>query len=223
MQHLPEYDEDGVKKVPTQSTKPVDMHVGDAPTAPAAAKSEIQVIPCDPLVEATLNQVEKDFICNFQTSLMYKAFCFTEPYGSMYNGSPFNDAPDLVSAIKSEDWPFRVEIDCVQEGGIAVIQRVKLIYGNKWEAGHPNSRSLLRPSIKPLHENLNGAKIVKIDVEKRLRWIRLVLSDGEKLTAGSRAAETETWSFTVPRGCQGLKGFWGRDGDKLERLGFIWG
>ncbi|KAF1836075.1 hypothetical protein BDW02DRAFT_567402 [Decorospora gaudefroyi] len=141
----------------------------------------------------------------------------------MYSGSPFNDAPDLVSAVTPDDWPVRVEIDSVQNDGESGIQRIKFTYGNKWSLSHPSTYNLLKKRTNPLHENLGGAKIIKFRVEKRLRWIGLHLDNGTKLTAGSRTVtDDEILDFNVPAGCKGLKGFWGRDTDKIERLGLIW-
>lgn len=216
-----EYNSDGTKVPRTaKSNVPDPKHetVGQPESTP-----RITVIPCDPLVSVTLNQYEKDFLGNSDPS-KYAGLRFVEPFGSIYNGSAFNDALDLVGgATQAEDWPSRVEVDCTKEEGSVMLTRFRFVYSNGWSVGHPAARSSSRAVTSQLNEDLKGAKIVRVKVEKRLRWIAFKLSNSKNLSAGLCPDDAEVWTFDLPEGCQGLKGFWGRESDKLERLGLIWG
>lgn len=215
-----EYNPDGTE-TPRKAAKESSSKE-ENPSVPASGP-KIAVIACDANAAASLNQFEKDFLVNSDPS-QYENLRFVEPFGSMYNGSPFNDALDIAGgATKATDWPSRIEIDCLKEDGSIVISRIKMIYSNGWNLAHPAAQNSSPPLISPLYEGLKGAKIVRVKVERKLRWIAFKLSSGENLSAGLCPEGAEVLTFELPEKCTGLKGFWGRAGDKLERLGLIWG
>ncbi|KAF2994068.1 hypothetical protein E8E13_002557 [Curvularia kusanoi] len=216
-----EYNSDGTQ-VPSESTATKPSSEKDAPPTPET-KPRIAVIPCDAKAATTLNQYEKDFLANSDPS-KYESLRFVEPFGSMYNGSAFNDALDIAGgATQAADWPSRIEIDCAKEDGSIVISRIKFMYSNGWSFAHPTAQASPISVASSLYEELKGAKIIRVEIEKRLRWIAMKLSNGKLLSAGVCPHGAEVWTFELPENCNGLKGFWGRAGDKLERLGLVWG
>lgn len=177
---------------------------------------------CNPAILPSLNQNEVDFVTNPKNAETYKAFHFGQPIGSLYGGTSFNDAPDLLNAVGADEWPTRLEIAATSEN---LVHRIKLIY-SKFTSSHTAQHVPYKAgSVGNVRETIPAnAKIIKISFADRLTYIAVELSNGRKYACGFRPTDPEALTVcTLPEGCKGLKGFWGRDGLTLERLGPIWG
>lgn len=202
---------------------------GETPSPAAPPPPPPAFVPtlCSLAIIPNLNATERDFINSPENSERYKQYRFSEPYGNMYVGTPFNDSPFLLAETQAANFPTRIEIDVTKEG---LLHRFKLAYGTGFESSHPRADITYEPGNFQLRQALGPtARIVKLRMEKRMRWAAVWLRDGESkkivvYAAGATSVGDEgILDYDVPGGCSGLKGFWGRDGAKLERIGCIWG
>ncbi|KAK4870831.1 hypothetical protein LT330_000068 [Penicillium expansum] len=212
----------------TPAVKPAEKSVeqpietGLSQQAPPPSLESASVTLCDPAILSHLNQNEVDFVTNAKNAELYKAFYFGRPVGNLYGGSFFNDAPDLLNAVGADEWPTRLEMDATSEN---FVHRIKLVYP-KFTSSHAAEHSPFSAGgVANVRETLPAnAKIVEIRFTERLTYVAVELSNGRKYACGTRPSNAAALiTFSVPEGFKGLKGFWGREGHSLERIGPIWG
>lgn len=182
---------------------------------------------CTPAVEAEMCADELEFVSSSRNKSEFRSYRFDMPCGSA-TGLYFNDATELQTA--SEAWPTRIDINFINWG-----PREYPIVG--WYCIRVGQVTLLRgkqagPVIQTLSMDLSqGEFITKVKLAEEnsckegVPWIMYVeveTSQGRVNSAG-HALGHHIIEGTPPAGFLGLKGFYGRHGEVVDRMGAIWG
>ena len=192
------------------------------PPLPPAAPESL----CIPEVLAALGVEEKSFMESPDNQRDYEDYRFDMPCGSV-GGGFFNDAKELHGTMVPEIWPRRLEIVLVSWGNGPIIgwlmvhyDQVRLTHGND----HGNA-------FGTLAINLNeGEYITRIKMSKGthicgvegVMFVEVGTSQGRVERVGSDRG-LDTTECVPPQGFLGLKGFFGWQGEVIDRLGAIWG
>ncbi|KAF3190642.1 hypothetical protein TWF788_008163 [Orbilia oligospora] len=194
--------------------------------------SSFTFAPPSVLTDANPND-EKEFFTRANKDRAYSRLQLSEALGSNIGGTSFNCAHQLVKhTADSMPWPtlLVVRLSTSKSLGLDnrsfVITHVKTQYSNE-EVIEQGSTDLKRKQ-EHWFEIEEGTYIVKGTFSVKegvgLGYMQLMLSNGEEIEVDGHLKEPLT-SLVVeaPEGFLGARGFWGREGGIIDRLGLVWG
>ncbi|KAG5634707.1 hypothetical protein H0H81_001045 [Sphagnurus paluster] len=151
-----------------------------------------------------------------------------DPVGGPH-GDPFNDIPRVLGG----------SLASVAKLTSITIRGAKRVDGISYTVKNPNGASTTTThggnGGDPATLNLNaGERIVKVEAcsdtyssRTRVFFLKFTTSSGRTLQNGKASGDCATSTIPTDAGAGGaqwgLVGFWGRDGEELDRIGAIWG
>lgn len=187
---------------------------GGAPPAPL----------CTPDIEATLTDDMKGFVSSEANKKTYTSFKFGRHVGST-GGGTYNDAITLQSAMVPVHWPRRIELSTIWWQDHEIVRFIRIMY-DQTQLTHGTDGTTRSSASLDLAED---ERIVKIKMVKGNRtwdldgvaYLELSTSAGQTVKIGAENG-TEMVEQTPYDGCVGLKGFYGGNGDVIDRIAPIW-
>ena len=194
-------------------------------TIEAAAPTEISPL-CTPEVEAMMTPHERKFVTSLEEKSKFRSYRFDMPCGSA-GGSPFNDAADLQTITIPSTWPRQLEINLVQYewGKHPFVGWYEIHYSQLIlrRGDHTRETSVGRLSISLSEgEFITKVRLAVGENACGVSYVEVVTSQGRVESVGD-AHGRHIIEGTPPNGFLGLKGFYGRHGGVLDRMGAIWG
>lgn len=226
--------EDLRKKVEAQ-VQQVQEAVKSLPAAPSTAAPANRFMEPPPPVlydatsGSTLNSHEHSYLDNEANRKAWQKYRFGIARGCFEedDGGCFNDCTALEATSVPTTWPTRIEIKMVWwRQPNAVVGSFKVIYSNTQLSHGATGLPLVYTLTLDLAE---GERVTKIRMSNGpLVWehygvsfVELTTNLGTVRSIGR--AEGDVIETSVYDGCEGLKGFYGKSGDMVDRMGPIWG
>lgn len=204
----------------------------------AASMSSQTVIAsalCTSDVEAHLSNTERAFMNSMDNKRRFAAYRFDIPCGApgvSFLSAAFNDAETLACSRVPDTFPKRLEINMVYWGweeSELIVGRIEIVYDQMQPAQIIHGRRQGN-ALQTLALDFNrGEYVIRVRMakgimdlgEKGLSFIEVTTNQGRMEMVGREAGEI--MDTIVPVGMTGLKGFYGRQGGVVDRLGVIWG
>ncbi len=192
-----------------------------APPAPSAAPI------CADHIIPHLNAAEQAFVNSDDNRRRYANFRFDQPTGHD-GGGPFNDAVTLFekqSATGEALWPKVIEIQMIQWSTQRIVRRVEVDYYQlQLEHGSVGTVADSLTIYLAPDERINRMRMGKGDeiwAAEGVAYLEVWTTAGQNLRIGDSTGR-ELIDYYPYDGCVGLKGFWGCQGDVLDKLAPIW-
>ena len=204
-----------------------------APQATAQAatpEATIAALPalCHPDILRDLQPSERAWVETEDHRRAYGGkYSIDRAIGNPEDGAPnFVDCETLAGTSIPTAWPSRMEVRLVSWGSESIVGWIQLLY-DQVHLTHGSEKgqviSTLILEMAP-DEKITSVKLRKGDRQwgvEGVAFMEVETSYGQVKSVGNRGNENEVVKFWTQDG--GLKGFYGRDGDVVDRLGLIWG
>ena len=196
---------------------------------PAPAPSPYADI-CAPTIVPYLNSAEQAFVSSPENKRLYSTFRFDRPTGHD-GGGPFNDAVELLQQVGGalpSLWPRTIEIQMIQWSTQRIVRRIEVDYvDSQVRFGHGSEGTVAESLTISLAqgERINRLKLGKgedIWAVEGVAYVEVFTTAGQNLRIGDPTGK-EVIDYYPYDGCVGLKGFWGGQGDVIDKLAPIWG
>ncbi|KAK4184695.1 hypothetical protein QBC35DRAFT_505299 [Podospora australis] len=186
-----------------------------------------------PGILSTLDKNEIDWISEPKNKVKYAEFRFEwhvvdkEKSG----GSYFNDAVKIKEAILPVQWPKQLMFQMVKRGNACDIVRLVQVDYDQLHMSH-GSRPKSSSEQLTVVDLAEDEKVNEIYIGKGpdssspagIAFIEIRTSAGQVQRVGSREAAVDPITRYRPYGgTTGLKGWWGRSGDVIDKIAPIWG
>lgn len=182
------------------------------------------------VVKAFLNGPEKTMLDGEEIRRSWSAYRFDIPAGDPHEGDEskrFVDCRQLMETSVPTSWPTRIEVMMVDwRMPNQVIGSIRVSYSNV-QLYHGTEKGT--PAGTLTIDLIGGKKVIAVNMctgpavwgTHGVSWIEFGLSDGTSKAIGTQHGTPIRTA--IHWGMTGMKGFFGRSGDIIDRIGVIWG